>query len=99
MGRKPKDVLVEADGKLYINTRAAGISPLIAAIDQLPLFAFKENKRDQFMELDVVLAWHRKELQESNGSSGRQDVVDACVKIKEQQAAEQLSKQTAGAGK
>ena len=62
---------------LYIETKYSGINPLVAMIDGLPYLQWtpKGRKTRYYMKVTDVIAWHEKELRESNGQSGDKRVL------------------------
>ena len=70
----------EGDGKLYIKTKYAGMSPLVPYIDGLPLMRFGKSKTS-YMEIDVAIEWHEREIKASGGKWDR-GVLDVLLEAK-----------------
>jgi hypothetical protein len=64
------------DGQdLYIRMKYSGIHPLVVLYDGISLHFFGKEKTGYLLVEDAV-AWHEKELQETNGRAGNRQVME-----------------------
>jgi len=77
---------VDNDNTLYVRDTHTGISPLVRMIDDIPMIRFGKEKYFYY-RVDDIIAWHEKELAETNGHSGNRKVFNALVAIREKHQA------------
>lgn len=75
--KKPTYFVMDRDRtRLFVRPRHCGIHHLVVLCDGLTLTFF--GKRDgPYLAVEDVIAWHEKELAESNGRSGNRELADA----------------------
>lgn len=67
--KQHKDLFVFDGERFLVRRDASGIAMLIAMCDGMRIVGFK-GKKQVYLSLDDVIAWHEKELKQSHGLSG-----------------------------
>jgi hypothetical protein len=76
MKKKMTPFAVDNDNVPYVRDDYTGIHPLVRMFDVIPCVRFGKEKH-LYYRLDIVIAWHEKELSETNGRSGNRIVLKA----------------------
>jgi hypothetical protein len=80
---------ISIKNKLYVKFKHSGIHPLILHTDGLPVGTFGSRKT-LYIAVDEVIAWHEKELRESDGKSGSRITINTLKRAKANHEAKQL---------
>ncbi len=75
--RRKRPPFIVVDGRLLVETRHSGIHPLVILTDGFALTLAGKKRERAYAAVEDIVAWHRKELAESNGRSGSKLALDA----------------------
>ena len=83
MAKRKKTPFAIHTGHMYVKAFECGINPLVVAIDCLPLKCYGEDPDVAYLSIEDAIAWHEKELAETQGKGGSQKFINALKAAKE----------------